>query len=391
MTTPNTGGNNGEHAAPSRWFDRRESLISFVLLLFAVAFNLFYLYPEVTGAGLAKNDNVMHVLAIEMAVEAIRQGQDFTDPWQGTMGMGFPLFHYYQHLPHITIALVHVLTLGVFPIADMLNWAIYLLLSLFPLSIYWSLRCFGFDQLSAALGGLVAPLIATDGLLGLSFGSYVFLGWGVYTQLWAMVLLPPALALSYRVLREGRGYFWATLLLAATLLSHLLYGYMAFLTLGVLTLIQPARLSNPKAFLVTMWWRWSRLIILFLLVVIVTSYFLVPLFLDRQYLNSSVWFVPTQLDSYGHSMVLRGLVVGDLFDFDRFSSLTYLVAVGFVICLRRWRNERYLIPVAIFSFWLLLYFGRSTWGGLIDLLPLSSDIHMKRFIGGGCIWGASSS
>ena len=48
------------------------------------------------------------------------------------MGMGFPLFHYYQHLPHLSIALVHGLTLGVFALADMLNWTTYLLLSLSP-------------------------------------------------------------------------------------------------------------------------------------------------------------------------------------------------------------------------------------------------------------------
>ena len=47
MTAPNTVDNNGELAAPSRWFHRRESLISYALVLFAVAFNLYYLYPEV--------------------------------------------------------------------------------------------------------------------------------------------------------------------------------------------------------------------------------------------------------------------------------------------------------------------------------------------------------
>ena len=70
--------------------------------------------------------------------------------------MGIPAFHFYQHLPHVTVTLVHVATLGVFPLADMLSWTTYLLLSLFPLSIYWSIRRFGFDQLTAAMGGLVA-------------------------------------------------------------------------------------------------------------------------------------------------------------------------------------------------------------------------------------------
>ena len=30
----------------------------------------------------------------------------------------------------------------------------------------------------------------------------------------------------------------------------------------------------------------------------------------------------------------------------------------------------------------MLYFGRATWGGLMDLLPLSREIHINRFVGG---------
>jgi hypothetical protein len=168
----------GEHRHP-----KAATLIAVLALLSSIAFNLIYLYPEVAGNVVAWNDNVYHLLATEMVVDAIAQGQNFTDPWQGTMGMGFPLFHYYQHLPHVTIALVHVLTLRVFPIADILNWTVYLLLSFSPLSIYWSLRRFGFDQLSSAMGCLVASLVATAGIGGLSFANYVFQGWGVYTQL----------------------------------------------------------------------------------------------------------------------------------------------------------------------------------------------------------------
>ena len=349
------------------------------MLLFAVTFNLVHLYPDVAIKIPDRNDIGMHLLYTDMAVKAITHGQDFTDPWQRTMGMGFPLFHYYQHLPHVTLALVHVLTLGVFPLADMLNWTTYLLLSFFPLSIFWSLRRFGFDRLLAAMGGLVASLTATNSLWGLGFEGYVFRGWGLYSQLWAMVLLPPALAQGYRVLQEGRGYFWATLLLAATLMSHLLYGYMAFLILGILTFIQPMDMSDPRSFLAAVWRRWRRMIILFLLVVVVTSYFLIPLFLDRTYLNNNN-LPRITYDSFGHSAVLIGLAKGHLFDFGGFPSLTILMAVGFVFCLLRWRQERYLIPVTIFLLWLLLFFGRSTWGVLIDVLPMSRQLHMIRFM-----------
>tara|TARA_B100000809_G_scaffold7785_1_gene7641 strand:+ start:61 stop:759 length:699 start_codon:yes stop_codon:yes gene_type:complete len=225
MTTQDTRDNNvGQGQKPVT------AVVVISVLLIAVLFNLVLLYPQLTGGTVAINDLVMHLLLTDMAVDALKNGRDFTDPWQGTMNMGLPFFRYYQHLPHITVALVHVVSFGVFPVIDLMRWTTYLLISLFPLSMYWSLRHFGFDRTTAAMGGLVASIAATDRLFGFGYASYTFLGFGLYSQLWAMVLLPPALASGYGVLRQGRGYFWATLLLAATLMSHLMYGYMAFVT-----------------------------------------------------------------------------------------------------------------------------------------------------------------
>ena len=373
MSTPDTNRENSHNLVVT--------LIVIGTLLVAVAFNLAFLLPEVTSGIVAFNDSVMHLLLTQLAVESITHGRDFTDPWQSTMSMGFPVFHHYQHLPHVTVALAHVLTLKAFPVADMMRWNTYLLLSLFPLSIYWSLRRFGFEQLTAAMGGLVAPLVATSFLYGFGYTSYTFLGHGLYTQLWAMVLLPPALAMGYLVLREGRGYFWATLLLAATLMCHLSSGYMAFITLGVLTFIPFFRVSDLRSLAATMLRQWGRLMALSMMVVAVTSYFLVPFFLDREYLNVSNIEQWKRL-GFGHPAVLRGLIEGDLFDFQRFPSLTALVFAGLGVCLIRWREERYLVPVGIFVLWLLLYFGRPTWGPVIDLMPLSRELHVHRFIAG---------
>ena len=253
MRSTKTGDKKDEPAGRSQWFHRHESLIPFLLVLVAVAFNLYHLYPELAFKVTGPNDQVLHLLLTDSAMEAITRGQNFTDPRLRATGMGFPLLHYYQPLAHVSAALIHALTLGILSPVNMVDWTTYLLLSLFPLSIYWSLRRFGFDRISSAMSRLVAPLAATNGLYGFSFASYVFAGWGLYSQLWGMVLLPPAVAVSYQVLRDGRGYFWATLLLAATLMSHLIYGYMVFRTLGALTFIQPANLLNPKTFLVTAW------------------------------------------------------------------------------------------------------------------------------------------
>ena len=40
------------------------------------------------------------------------------------------------------------------------------------------------------------------------------------------------------------------------------------------------------------------------------------------------------------------------------------------------------MPVALTLFWLLLYFGRPTWGVLLNLLPMSRDLQLHRLISG---------
>ncbi len=61
--------------------------------------------------------------------------------------------------------------------------------------------------------------------------------------------------------------------------------------------------------------------------------------------------------------------------------LTLLMFFGLARALTR-RDERDRITFALFFLWLLLYFGRPTWGGLLNLLPMGSDLHLHRFIGG---------
>jgi hypothetical protein len=361
---------------------RPDVVVAGLLLLFAVAFNLVRLYPEVAIQAPLLNDGVLHRLALERAVTALDAGQDPTDPWLAPVALGYPLFHHYQHLPYLLPALLHVPLRGTLAPVDLFNWISYLLLSLFPLSIYWSLRRLGFSRLAAALTGFVAPLLATDGLYGLDFASYVWRGYGMYTQLWGMLLLPPALAQGYTTLRTGRGTFWAVLLLAATLLSHLVYGYIACFSLGLLALLP---LLGPRAgetFQRQMWPRAKRLALLLILVALVTAYFTVPFLLDRPYMNRSVWEAQGKYDAYGHEWTLRALFRGELFDFGRFPSLTLLAGVGLIVCLWRWRETRYRVPVVLALAWLLLYFGRPTWGVLLNLLPLSGDLHLHRFIAG---------
>jgi hypothetical protein len=360
----------------------------------AIGFNLWRLFPETTSGGIPPNDTLFHLRLIDSAVDAISHGKDITDPWLGTTSLGFPVFHHYQHLPHVLVALTHIITFKVFPLIDMIRWTTYLLLSLFPLSMYWSLRRFSFDPLTCAMGGLLASLIGIDLQVwshemwwpawgGFDYANYTFAGYGLYTQLWGMVLLPLALAFGYQTIRTGQGYFWTTVLLSATLMSHLLTGYMAFLTLGALTFVPDSKTSHINSFLLEIWIHWKRLIVLFILVLSVTIYFTVPFILDHEYFGVTAANTnPTSLNSFGHQVVLEALVKGNLFDSDRFPSFTILVFAGVASCIFYRNKARYQIPLVIFLLWLLLFFGRPTWGPVIGLLPLSQDIHMHRFIEG---------
>ena len=71
-----------------------------------------------------------------------------------------------------------------------------------------------------------------------------------------------------------------------------------------------------------------------------------------------------------------------LFDFGRLPFVTMLAAVGLGVCLWQWRREQFRAPVAIFILFLLIYFGRPTWGPILGLLPMGQDLHLDRFIAG---------
>ncbi len=360
----------------------RETLIAGLLLFFAVAFNLYHLYPEVAIKVPSLNDGVLHRLALEQSARALAGGQSPLDPWLAPIALGYPLFHYYQHLPYIGPAALHLLSGEMFSLTGLFHWTRYLLLSLFPLSIYWSVRRFGFARLAAAWGGLLASLPVTNGLYGFDFASYTWSGYGLYTQLWGMFLLPPALAQSYVVLKTGRGYPAAVLLLAVTLLSHLLLGYMALISIVCLIFLPLLGGRAEGGLGHALWQRGKRLLLLLLCVALVTAYFWLPFLLDSPYMNRSVWEEPGKIDAYGFEWTLSALRKGELFDFGRLPSLTFLAGVGLFLCLWRWREERYRIPVMLSILWLLLYFGRPTWGGLLDLLPMSRDLHLHRLIAG---------
>ena len=156
---------------------------------------------------------------------------------------------------------------------------------------------------------------------------------------------------------------------------------MAFLTLGFLAFVPNRPITLDKSLLGEVLEHWTRLVVIFVFVVLVTLYFTVPFVLDREHFDATNFF-QANLDSFGHWTILGGLVKGNLFDLDRFPSFSLLVFAGIGTCIFYRHKNSYLIPLIMFFLWLCLFFGRPTWGPAIDLLPFSQNIHMHRFIAG---------
>ena len=351
---------------------KRSTLLTILLLAGAIALNLAVLWPEVAIETPTLNDNTLHLALVQRAADALERGEDPTDPWVSTFVEGYPLLHHYQHLPHVATALIYETLGGAVSARTVLDWIQLLLLSTFPLSIYWTGRRLGFEAVPSALAGVVGSLLATNGLYGFDWASYLWRGYGLYTQLWGMWLLGPAIAGLVVTLRHGRAYAGTALLLAGTILSHTVLGYAAVLTGGLIVLLGGAE---------ELWRRAGRLALVGLLAFAASAYFLVPFIADRLYMNRSVWEDAGKYNAYGWEWTLRVLVRGELLDYGRFPSLTLLAGLGLGVCIARWRQgEKYRFLVLFPLFWLLLYFGRPTWGALLDLLPLGRDLHLHRLI-----------
>ena len=337
----------------------------------AVVVNLVALAHEVTSRALPLNDHVLHYGLVRRAAEAWAAGDSVLDHWVGDWVLGFPVFQYYQHLPHLAVAAVQRIT-GADALL-LLRLTNVLAVALFPLAMFAALRWIDVPARAAALAALAASLLSTPDLFGFDVGSYLWRGRGLYTQAWGMCLLPLTIAAALRLMISGRGVAVAAALLAGTLLTHVVHGWIAVVSALVLAFVVPADAGLPR--------RLGRLALALAAAGLAASYFLIPYVLNHAELNRSVAEPLFKYDSYGHGRVLKMLVTGQLLDAGRWPVLTVLLAVGIVVAARRrapW--DRALL--ALLATWLLLFFGRPTWGAALDWIPGAWSLHFHRLIVG---------
>lgn len=354
-----------------------------LLVTVACLFNLAaYRVESVPGAPRI-NDDVFHLGLIERMDEAWVAGDDPLDTWIGYWGQGFPVLRYYQHLPHLAVVALHRALGGAVAPGTLYDLTRLLLLTLVPLAFYVGSRRLGASALAAACVALCTPLLGADPgqrhLLGFQPATFLWSGGGLYTQLAAMVVFPVALGSVSRAALEGRRYAPAVAWLAATWLSHLVLGYIACL-LSLAVLLRPEASAQ----------RWRvllRLAGIYAGVAVVAAYLLVPTLLESRWLARSLWEPAEYWDSFGAARVLSALATGGVLDGARIPVLTILAGLGAawaaLSCLpgRRREDDGFAIAaLGMSAIGLLLYFGRPTWGALLDLLPFSGSLPFHRFV-----------
>ena len=347
-----------------------EKCFAFLLLFLVIAFNAVSILPEATKSVPPQNDEVLHTVATNDMIGAFKAASDPTDFWLPQIAFGYPFFHHYPSLPHITAAISSLLTgISVLNIFDIIR---YLLLVLFPLAIFVSMRRMGLGNLAAGIGALASSFFSTSRLLGFDYGSYVWSGIGLYGQMWAMFFLPLAFAEGYRYLnRIDRSPFLAVLLATIVTLSN---AFCMVVLLASLFLV--IFFTSLKDLLLRLYRGLKFLILLFL----TSAFFFIPVFLDRKALNNTVWFQNFRYDSFGVVGVIKNLFAGNLFDYGRLPILTIFFLVGLVVLILNFKNVRYRVVGSLVLAWFVLYFGRPVWGWLLNLLPFGNEIELDRMI-----------
>jgi hypothetical protein len=335
----------------------------------AVGWNLVNLRALTLGIAYG-DDSSVHEQMVRFATARLRAGHSPLTSWFPFLGEGSPQFLHYQSLPAI---LTGVAGLAVGPNAAF-RWSLYLLLSLWPVSIYLAARLFGAGRPAEATSAAMAPFLISATGVGYEQVAYVWTGYGVWTQLWASWTLPLAWGSSWRAIRDGRGYLRAVLLTALTVALHFETGYLA---LSVL-LVWPFLAGRPLAA------RLRRAAVLLGGSLLAAAWAIVPLVEQRSWAAVNEPLQGTGLvNGYGAREVMQWLLSGQLLDYGRLPVISVLAALGLGLAWLAWSSSadaRALL--AALAVCLLLAFGRTTFGSLVDVIPGSADIFFRRFMMG---------
>ncbi|OGK25501.1 hypothetical protein A3A46_02785 [Candidatus Roizmanbacteria bacterium RIFCSPLOWO2_01_FULL_37_13] len=399
-------------------------LFVLISLIFLIGIN-FYLYRNEFKVLVDPNDNIFQYALIDeakMIWKNIFAGKlslfYLLDSWNERWAEGFALSNYYSHLPQAVIAfLSFILPTSSFQLFVVIRT---LMLILLPLMFFWGGTILHLPVGFSLILAFFSQAIFTDGLYGIDVSSFLWRGWGLSAQLMAVFFLPVAFAYAIDYFENkknlGKAIFFNFLVASCHfgIFSLALLGYPLYWFVSVIPDLfgnlynsqldsrfrhvrrgfcgndvekngdnKVIRADNIVKMLKRVQHDNSGLIIRVVLFISLTlfslSYFIIPFFLQGQFRNFSVWDPIWKFDSWGIKQVFVWFLNGDLFDFGRFPFITLCVVfglfVGFIV-----KNRLMKFLSLLFVFYFVLFFGRTTLGGLIDLIPGFSEYHSHRII-----------
>jgi len=341
--------------------------VTFSLVTFPILFSLWVLRAERLPVAYP-NDSGMHLQMTAFASSLFSMGTSPLDHWYPYLSLGSPFFVDYQSFSAILTGIVG----HYFGVAQVYAWSLYLLLALWPLCVYWSTRLLGWSRLTAAFAAFFAPLLFSTHGHGFEYKSYLWVGNGLWSQMFAMWTLPLAWGFTWRYINSRRNFFWALLFVSLTVAFHFLTAYMAVAAIGVWVLVRPSRIVE----------RLWRAAVLGVGVGLATAWVTLPLVIQNKWLAVNVFQVGTTINnSYGGGQVFSWLFHGDIYDAKRLPEITALVFIGAIICLAKARHD--LRARAVLVMWavsLIFFSGRPTFSFLLNLIPGSAGILFQRYI-----------
>src|SRR5579883_599752 len=350
----------------------RETAISVCLLLLVLLANAIGLWPELTISRVSLNDSVLHYTLVERVVQAVEHGENPLDCWSAEWGLGFPVLRIYQPLAHLLVAGSWFALGKTIPLLTVFLVERFLWLALLPLTFFVAARLMGLSKLTAAAAAMFTPPVSTDYLYGMEYGSFTWYGTGLFPQAVATHFLVLSLGFGFIAVRTGRRIVVAGTMIALAMVSHLIYGYMAAMSILLLAALPDV---TPRLI------RLRRVLSIGAVALLLSAFQLVPLLRDGGLVNHSRWELTWKWDSFGAWSVIKWLFTGQLLDHGRLPVVTALALAG--AALYWWRRT----PIHAFlgagaALWIGMYFGRPFWGPLLDVLGVSEDMHLHRVIGG---------
>jgi len=361
----------------------REDVLARLLLLSVLIANAVGLWPELSISRVDLNDNVYHFTLAERMVQAVERGENPLDCWSPEWSLGYPVLRIYQPLAHMLVVAVYFALGKAASLMTVFVWVRFLSQVLLPLSFFAAVRWMGLPPLTAAASAILAPMVSTNFLYGVEYGSYTWAGSGLFPQAVGSHLLLITLGLAFRAIRRGRQLVLTGAVLGLTFVAHLIYGYMGALSVCLLAALPDAE--------VTRWVRCRRVVVVGAAALLLSAFQLAPLERDGATINHSRWEAVWKWDSFGAWQVTKWLFSGELLDHGRLPVLTALAFAGAGIVLWRWYKGRHPGAAEVFVLsgavlWTLVFMGRDLWGPLLTMLGVSADMQLHRVIGGAQIF-----